>query len=94
MKNYEAMIVLDTKGKEESVDTLVTGVKAEIEKSGGKVEKVETLGKKKFPYAPRHVEGGWFINIFFQSEVAGLDALRNRLKLNENVYQQYYQVRA
>ncbi len=94
MKNYEAMIVLDTKGKEESVDSLVSGIRTEIEKAGGKVEKVEQLGKKKFPFSPRHVEGGWFINIFFQSEVPALDALRNRLKLNENVYQQYYQVRA
>jgi small subunit ribosomal protein S6 len=90
MKNYEAMIVLDTKGKEESVDTLVASIKSEIEKSGGKVDKVDNLGKRKFPYAPRHVEAGWFVNIFFKSEVSALDALRGRLSLNDNVYQQYY----
>jgi small subunit ribosomal protein S6 len=92
MKNYEAMIVLDTKGKEETIDSLVGGIRAEIERCGGKVEKTDNLGKRQFPFSPRHVESGWFVNFFFKSEPKSLDSMRARLSLNDNVYQQYYLV--
>ena len=93
MKKYEAMIVLDTKGKEESVEQLVTSVTKELEKAGAKLEQIDNLGKRKFPFNPRHVEAGYFVNIQFQAEPASLDAARAKLKLNDNIYQQYYQVR-
>jgi small subunit ribosomal protein S6 len=94
MKKYEAMIVLDTKGKDESIDSLVKTVTTEIEKVGGKLDQIDQIGKRKFPYSPRHVESGYFVNYFFQAAPAALDALREKLKLNESIYQQYYQVRA
>jgi small subunit ribosomal protein S6 len=54
---------------------------------------VDNLGKRKFPYAPRHVESGYFINFQFQAEPAALDALKAKLRLNDNVYLQYFQRR-
>jgi small subunit ribosomal protein S6 len=92
MKKYEAMIVLDTKGKDESIDSLIKTVSTEIEKAGGKLDQIDQIGKRKFPYSPRHVESGYFVNFFFQAAPAALDALRARLQLNDSVYQQYYQV--
>ncbi len=89
-RKYEALIVLDTKGKEETVDSLVSAISKDMEKSGLKLEQIDNMGKRKFPFNPRHVEGGHFINIQFSGEPAGLDSLRAKLKLNENVYQQYY----
>jgi len=94
MRKYEAMIVLDTKGKEESVDQLVTTVTKELEKAGAKLEQVDNLGKRNFPFSPRHVEAGYFVNIQFQAEPTALDSARAKLKLNDSIYQQYYQVRA
>lgn len=94
MKKYEAMIVLDTKGKEESVDQLVSTVTKELEKAGAKLEQIDNLGKRKFPFNPRHVEAGYFVNIQFQAEPTALDSARAKLKLNDSIYQQYYQVRA
>ena len=93
-RKYEAMIVLDTKGKEESAEQLVSQISQEMEKAGLMLEQIDHLGKRKFPTAPRHVEGGHFVSIQFQGDTAGLDAIRGKLKLNENVYQQYYQRRA
>jgi small subunit ribosomal protein S6 len=93
MRNYEAMIVLDTKGKEESVDTIVSNITKEFEKSGAKLSQVDNLGRKKFPFSPRHVEYGYYINVQFQAEPAAVKAVTDRLTLNNNVYQQYYQRR-
>ena len=93
MNKYEAMIVLDTKGKEETVDQIVAAVTKGLEKAGAKLEQVDNLGKRKFPFNPRHVEAGYFININFQAEPRVLDAAREKLRLNDNIYQQYYQRR-
>jgi small subunit ribosomal protein S6 len=90
-RKYEAMIVIDTKGKEDSVETIVSQVGKEIEKAGAKLDQVDNLGKRDFPFSPRHVTGGHFINFHFQAEPTVLDTLKGRLQLNENIYQQYYQ---
>ena len=90
-RKYQAMIVLDLKGKEESVEQLVSGISREMEKSGLKLEQIDQIGKRKFPFNPRHVEAGYFVNIQFEAETTALEGIRSKLKLNENVYQQYYQ---
>ena len=92
-RKYEAMIVLDLKGKEDTVDTLVSQLTREFEQNGAKLQQVDNLGKRKFPYAPRHVESGYFVNFLFDSEPAALDALKAKLKLNNNIYMQYFQHR-
>ena len=90
-RNYEAMIVLDTKGKEDSVENLISQLSREFEQSGAKLKQVDNLGKKKFPYAPRHVESGWYVNFMFEAEPNSVDKLQAKFKLNESIYQQYYQ---
>ena len=89
-RKYEAMIVFDTKGKEEGIDTLVTTVTKEIEKAGGKLEQIDNLGKRQFPFNPRHVEAGTFVSIHFEADSPVVDAVQAKLKLHENVYQQFY----
>lgn len=90
-RNYEAMIVLDMKGKEESVEQLVSTISKDMEKSGAKLQQIDKMGKRKFPFSPRHVESGYYVNFQIEADNAALDAVRAKLKLNENVYQQYYQ---
>lgn len=90
-RKYEAMIVIDTKGKEEGIDQIVSQVSREIEKAGAKLEQIDNLGKRDLPYSPRHVTAAHFVNIHFQAESPTVSAIEARLKLNENVYQQYYQ---
>jgi small subunit ribosomal protein S6 len=92
-RKYEAMIVLDMKGREENVETLVSQLGKEFESNGVKLQQVDNLGKKKFPFAPRHVESGYYINFLFEAEPASVDKVQARLKLNENVYMQYFQRR-
>lgn len=92
-RKYEAMIVLDMKGKEENVETLVSQIGREFESTGAKLEQVDNLGKRKFPYAPNHVESGYYINFLFEAAPEVINTLQTKLKLNENIYQQYYQCR-
>jgi small subunit ribosomal protein S6 len=92
-RKYEAMIVLDLKGKEETVEQLINGIGRDMEQAGAKLEQIDQLGKRKFPHNPRHVESGYFVNFQIEADNTSLDAVRSKLKLNDNVYQQYYQRR-
>ncbi|MGA1181687.1 MAG: 30S ribosomal protein S6 [Marivivens sp.] len=89
-RKYDAMIVLDMKGKEETVEQLVSGLGREMELSGAKLEEIDHLGKRKFPYSPRHVESGYFVNFKIEADNDALDSMRAKFRLNENVYQQQY----
>lgn len=90
-RNYEALIVLDLKGREETVETLVNNIGSEFEKAGVKLEQIDQLGKRDFPYSPRHVTSGYFVKYHLNADSTALDSARAKLKLNESVYQQYYQ---
>ncbi len=92
-RKYEAMIVLDMKGKEDTVETLVSQIGRDFEQNGAKLEQVDNLGKRKFPYAPRHVESGYYVNFQFVSEPTTLNTLKAKFKMNPNIYMQYYQCR-
>ena len=89
-RKYDAMIVLDMKGKEETVEQLVSGLGREMELSGAKLEEIDHLGKRKFPYSPRHVESGYFVNFKIEADNAALESMRAKFRLNENIYQQQY----
>jgi len=92
-RKYEATIVLNTKGKEESIEELVGQVSKELETAGAKLEQIDQMGKREFPFSPRHVTHGYFVNVQFEAEPQVLNTVSARLKLNDNVYQQYYQRR-
>ena len=92
MKNkYEALIVLDTRGKEDSVEKMISQIGKDIEGEGAKLQQIDQLGRKKFAYAPRHVDEGFYVNFHFEAEPARVEKLRNKLKLNTDIYLQQYQ---
>jgi small subunit ribosomal protein S6 len=92
-RTYEATIVLNTKGKEESIEQLISQVTKELETAGAQLQQVDQMGKREFPFSPRHVTHGYFVNIQFAAEPKVIDTASARLKLNDSVYQQYYQRR-
>lgn len=91
-RNYEGLIVLNTAGKEESVDALVSHLGRDIEAEGAKLEQIDRMGKRKFPYGSKGLTDGYYVNYHFVAEPTVLDKLRAKLKLNEVVHQQHYQI--
>jgi small subunit ribosomal protein S6 len=90
-RNYEGLIVLNTVGKEESVDALVSNLGRDIEAEGAKLEQIDRIGKRKFPYGSKGLSDGYYVNYHFTAEPTVIEKLRNKLKLNEIVHQQHYQ---
>ena len=59
MANYKATFILDTRGREESIDDLVEGLKDELVEAGAEVSDTENLGKQDFARAAdRRYESG------------------------------------
>lgn len=90
-RKYESLIVLNTKGKEDSVDELVNAVAKEMEAEGAKLDEILQLGKRKFAYNARHLEGGLYVNYIFEAEPDQVHSIQTKLKLNADVHLQHYQ---
>ena len=89
-RKYEGLIVLNTKGKEDSVDELVGAVAKEMEESGAKLDEIQQLGRRKFAYNARHLEGGHYVNYIFEADPSAITKIQDVFKLNSGVHLQYY----
>jgi small subunit ribosomal protein S6 len=94
MRKYEAMIVLDTKGKDETPDQIISAIEKDLIKLGAKIDQIDRLGRRKFPSSPKHVTHGWFVAYQIQAEPTAITKIQSALKFNENIYQQFYVAQA
>jgi small subunit ribosomal protein S6 len=90
-RKYEGLIVLNTKGKDDTVDAMVSNLGREMELAGITLEQIDHVGKKTFPYGSKKQTDGYFVSYHIQAEPAQVDALKAKLKLNTDVHQQHYQ---
>ncbi len=91
-RNYRATFILDNRGKEDSVDQLIDGVKAVIAEARGEVTQVENLGRRDFIRVtnPKFTAAN-YVQIDFTAPPSGPADLKNRLKLNNSVYRTFIQ---
>ncbi|MEM9081291.1 MAG: 30S ribosomal protein S6 [Verrucomicrobiota bacterium] len=73
------------------MDDLVSAVGKEMEEEGAKLDEIQQIGKRKFAYDARHLDGGHYVNFIFEAEAGVVDKIQTRLKLNEVVHLQHYQ---
>jgi small subunit ribosomal protein S6 len=91
-RNYRATFILDNRGREESIDQIVDGVKQEIAAVKGEVTAVETLGKRDFiRVTDKKLTGATYVHINFSGPAEAPANLRERLRLNNSVYRTFIQ---
>lgn len=90
-RKYEGLIVLNTKGKDDTVDALVSKLGREMELEGITLDQIDHIGKKTFPYGSKKLTEGYYVSYHLQAEPAKIDALKTKLNLNADVHQQHYQ---
>lgn len=87
MKRYEGLFILNTAGKEEGVKELIDHISADITAAGGKVETVQKMDKRSFARASgKKLNSGFYVNFIFESEPGALTTLRNKFRLNEEIF--------
>jgi len=91
-RNYRATFILDNRGKEDSVDQIIDGVKKDILAVDGEVASVETLGRRDFArVTDRNLPGATYVQVAFSAPATGPAALKERLRLNSTVYRTFLQ---
>ena len=90
--SYRATFILDNRGKEESIDQIVEGVKKVIAEVKGEVTGVENLGKKDFArVTDKKFTGATYVQVAFSAPADAPAHLRERLRLNGSVYRTFIQ---
>src|SRR4051812_37399262 len=92
MKNrYEALIVLNSQGKEDTVKDIVDRLESEFQKEGAEIEQVQKMDRRQFSYQAGELDSGHFVNFIFHADSQLITKLRSKFKLDPEVYRQHYQ---
>src|ERR1700739_20116 len=92
MKNrYEALLVLNTQGKDDAVKDIVERLESEFQKEGAQIEQVQKMDKRPFSYVAGELDSGFFVNFVFHADSQLITKLRSKFKLDPEVYRQHYQ---
>ena len=85
-RNYKATFILDNRGKEDTVETIIEGVKKEITALQGEVTAVENIGRREFVRkTDDKFPAGVYVQVNFSAPATAPAALHERLRLNESV---------
>jgi small subunit ribosomal protein S6 len=86
-RNYKATFILDNRGKEDSVDQLIEGLKKEIAAVQGDVTAVENLGRRDFArVTDAKLPAGVYVQVNFSAPAGAAAQLHERVRLNDSVY--------
>jgi ribosomal protein S6 len=92
MKNkYEALLVLNTRGNEDGVNKIIERLEGEFKKEGADIEQVQRLDRKHFSYVAGPLDSGYFVNFVFDAEPKLIDKIKNKFKLDADIYRAHYQ---
>jgi len=92
MKNrYEALLVLNTQGKDDAVKDIVERLESEFQKEGAEIEQVQKMDRRPFSYVAGELDAGYFVNFIFHADSQLITKLRAKFKLDPEVYRQHYQ---
>lgn len=91
-RNYRATFILDNRGREDTVDQILDGVKKVIAEVKGEVTSIENVGKKDFVrVTDKKMTSANYVQVFFSAPADAPAHLRERLRLNGTVYRTFIQ---
>ena len=90
-RRYEVLLVLNTKGKDESANDMIEAIEKQIKAEKVEVEQIQRLEKRTFAYPSRKQTAGFYVNYLVHAEPAQIDALQAKWKLDSTVHLQHYQ---
>ena len=91
MNRYEALLVLNTQGKEDNVKEMIERLESEFQKEGAQIEQVQKMDKRHFSYVAGPLDSGYYVNFIFDADPQLIVKLRSKFKLDPDVYRQHYQ---
>jgi small subunit ribosomal protein S6 len=90
-RRYEALLVLNTQAKEDTVREIIDRLESEFQKEGAQIEQVQKMDKREFSYVAGPLDSGYYVNFIFDADPQLVGKLRAKFKLDPEVYRQNYQ---
>jgi small subunit ribosomal protein S6 len=88
---YEALLVLNTQGREDTVKEIIDRLESEFKQEGAQIEQVQKMDKRPFSYMAGPLNAGYYVNFVFNAEPQSIAKLRSKFKLDPEIYRQNYQ---
>ncbi|MDI2130452.1 30S ribosomal protein S6 [Yinghuangia seranimata] len=85
MRNYELMVILDPDLEERAVSPLLEQFLNVVRNGGGKVEKIDTWGRRRLAYEIKKKSEGIYAVVDLAAEPAVIKELDRQMNLNESV---------
>ncbi len=86
LKKYDGLFIFAGSLKDEALEKTVDRTTAEIVRLGGTIDETEVLGRRSFARPMKKRDNGVYVRVRFQIEPAQLVALRERYRLNDDVF--------
>ncbi len=90
MKRYEALLALDTRGKEDTAKETIERLEKVLAAEGAVIEQVQRLEKRELAYESHHTKSAYYVNFVFEAEPSTIDKLQKKLKLDADILLQNY----
>lgn len=90
-RRYEALLVLNTKGKEESANDMIEAIEKQIKTAKVEVEQIQRLEKRQFAYLSQKQSSGYYVNFIIHATPEQISGLRGKWKLDSTIHLQHYQ---
>jgi small subunit ribosomal protein S6 len=85
MRKYELIFIVRTDFPEEELGKLVTQMEGVVTGHGGKVEKVEKMGRRRLAYRVRRQREGFYVLFVIEGSGETVKEFERRLKVNDAV---------
>ncbi len=89
-KRYEALLALDTRGKEEGAKDIIERLEKEFVAEGARVEQIQRLERRELAYPHNHMTSAYYVNFVIETEPKTIEKLRSKFKLDKDVALQNY----
>jgi small subunit ribosomal protein S6 len=90
-RRYEALLVLNTQAKEDTVREIIHRLESEFQKEGAQIEQVQKMDRRQFSYVSGPLDSGYYVNFVFNADPGLVVKLRAKFKLDPEIYRQNYQ---
>ena len=84
-RTYELMFIVRPDMTEEDLDKLISTLQSVVPSSGGTVQKVEKMGKRRLAYTVRRFHDGIYVLLVVEGGGAMIHELERRLRVTEPV---------
>ena len=85
MRNYEMIFIVRPDVADEDVQKLITQMESVVASAGGKVDKVEKMGRRRLAYRVARQREGFYVLFYVQGTGDTVKEFERRLKVTDTV---------